>query len=152
MVKTEELLKLLKEIAEERIPFNKVLGLTIQTMDEEHMQVKFDMRDELVGNFMRGNLHGGVISSVLDLVGGMNAWLGVMKQMKDRSLDDLVERFIKIGTIDLRVDYLRPGFGNYFISSGNIMRTGNRVSVVRMELENDQKQLIAVGTGTYIVG
>ena len=152
MVTTEELLKLLKEIAEERIPFNKVLGLTVQTMDEEHMQVKFDMRDELVGNFMRGNLHGGVISSVLDLVGGMNAWLGVMKQMKDRSLDDLVERFIKIGTIDLRVDYLRPGFGNYFISTGNIMRTGNRVSVVRMELENDQKQLIAVGTGTYIVG
>ena len=121
-------------------------------MDEEHMQVKFDMRDELVGNFMRGNLHGGVISSVLDLVGGMNAWLGVMKQMKDRSLDDLVERFIKIGTIDLRVDYLRPGFGEYFISTGNIMRTGNRVSVVQMELENDQKQLIAVGTGTYIVG
>ena len=67
MVTTEELLKLLKEIAEERIPFNKVLGLTVQTMDEEHMQVKFDMRDELVGNFMRGNLHGGVISSVLDL-------------------------------------------------------------------------------------
>ena len=91
MVTTEELLKLLKEIAEERIPFNKVLGLTVRTMDEEHMQVKFDMRDELVGNFMRGNLHGGVISSVLDLVGGMNAWLGVMKQMKDRSLDDLVE-------------------------------------------------------------
>ena len=150
MVTTEEILKLLKEIAEERIPFNKVLGLTIQTMDEEHMQVKFDMRDELVGNFMRGNLHGGVISSVLDLVGGMNAWLGVMKQMKDRSLDDLVERFIKIGPIDLRIDYLRPGFGKYFISSGNIMRTGNRVSVVRMELENDQKQLIAVGTGTYI--
>ena len=152
MVTTEELLKLLKEIAEERIPFNKVLGLTVQTMDEKHMQVKFDMRDELVGNFMRGNLHGGVISSVLDLVGGMNAWLGVMKQMKDRSLDDLVERFIKIGTIDLRVDYLRPGFGKYFISTGNIMRTGNRVSVVRMELENYQKQLIAVGTGTYIVG
>ena len=38
MVTTEELLKLLKEIAEERIPFNKVLGLTVQTMDEEHMQ------------------------------------------------------------------------------------------------------------------
>ena len=152
MVTTKELLSLLKEIAEERIPFNKVLGLTVQTMDEEHMQVKFDMRDELVGNFMRGNLHGGVISSVLDLVGGMNAWLGVMKQMKDRSLDDLVERFIKIGTIDLRVDYLRPGFGKNFISTGNIMRTGNRVSVVRMVLENDQKQLIAVGTGTYIVG
>ena len=152
MVNTEELLEMLKEIAEERIPFNKVLGLTVHSLDEEHMQVHFNMRDELVGNFMRGNLHGGVISSVLDLVGGMNAWLGVMKQMKDSSLDELVERFIKIGTIDLRVDYLRPGLGKYFTSSGNIMRTGNRVSVVRMELQNDQEQLIAVGTGTYIVG
>jgi len=72
--------------------------------------------------------------------------------MKDSSLDELVERFIKIGTIDLRVDYLRPGLGKFFTSSGNIMRTGNRVSVVRMELQNDQEQLIAVGTGTYIVG
>ena len=86
MVTTEELLKLLKEIAEERIPFNKVLGLTIQTMDEENMQVKFDMRDELVGNFMRGNLHGGVISSVLDLVGGMHAWLGVTKASSDNGV------------------------------------------------------------------
>ena len=107
------------------------------------------MRDELVGNFMRGNLHGGVISSVLDLVGGMNAWQ-VMKQMKDRSLDDLVERFIKIGTIDLRVDYLRPGFGN--ISS--VLETSCEPETVFrwfMELENDET-IDCRRTGTYIVG
>jgi len=32
------------------------------------------------------------------------------------------------------------------------MRAGRRVSVTRMELHNDQDVLIAVGTGTYIVG
>ena len=58
----------------------------------------------------------------------------------------------KIGTIDPCVDYLRPGKGNYFIATGAIMRVGRRVSVTRMELHNDQDVLIAVGTGTYIVG
>jgi len=58
----------------------------------------------------------------------------------------------KIGTIDLRIDYLRPGKGDYFISRGSIMRAGRRVSVTRMELYNDRDILIAVGTGTYIVG
>jgi uncharacterized protein (TIGR00369 family) len=58
----------------------------------------------------------------------------------------------KIGTIDLRIDYLRPGKGNYFVATGAIMRAGRRVSVTRMELYNDQNVLIAVGTGTYIVG
>ena len=152
MIFSEELFDKIKGIVEERIPFNKVLGLKVRSIDEKHLQVYFKMRDDLVGNFIRGNLHGGVISSVLDLVGGMNALLGVMKLGKEKSLDELVERFIKIGTIDLRVDYLRPGLGKSFTSSGNILRTGNRVSVVRMELKNDEDQLIAVGTGTYIVG
>ena len=33
-----------------------------------------------------------------------------------------------------------------------IMRTGKKVAVTRMELHNDEDLLIAVGTGTYIVG
>jgi len=32
------------------------------------------------------------------------------------------------------------------------MRTGKKVTVARMELNNDSNRLIAVGTGTYIVG
>lgn len=32
------------------------------------------------------------------------------------------------------------------------MRTGNKVAVTRMELNNDSGVLIAVGTGTYLVG
>jgi acyl-coenzyme A thioesterase PaaI-like protein len=32
------------------------------------------------------------------------------------------------------------------------MRTGRKVAVTRMELHNDERVLVAVGTGTYIVG
>ena len=149
---TEKLLQLLKEITEEKIPFNKLIGMKIETLDLEKIGIRFEMRPELVGNFTRGNLHGGVISSVLDVTGGMVTWIGIMKKMEGQSFDKISERFNKIGTIDIRVDYLRPGLGEYFIATGSTLRTGNKVSVSRMELHNDKGILIAVGTGTYVVG
>ena len=149
---TEKLLQLLKEITEEKIPFNKLIGMKIETLDLDKIGIRFEMRPELVGNFTRGNLHGGGISSVLDVTGGMVAWTGIMKKMEGQSFDEISERFNKIGTIDIRVDYLRPGLGEYFIATGSTLRTGNKVSVTRMELHNDKGILIAVGTGTYVVG
>ena len=149
---TEKLLQLLKEITEEKIPFNKLIGMKIETLDLDKIGIRFEMRPELVGNFTRGNLHGGVISSVLDVTGGMVAWTGIMKKMEGQSFDEISERFNKIGTIDIRVDYLRPGLGEYFIATGSTLRTGNKESVTRMELHNDKGILIAVGTGTYVVG
>jgi len=149
---TEKLLQLLKEITEEKIPFNKLIGMKIETLDLDKIGIRFEMCPELVGNFTRGNLHGGVISSVLDVTGGMVAWTGIMKKMEGQSFDEISERFNKIGTIDIRVDYLRPGLGEYFIATGSTLRTGNKVSVTRMELHNDKEILIAVGTGTYVVG
>ena len=149
---TEKLLQLLKEITEEKIPFNKLIGMKIETLDLDKIGIRIEMSPELVGNFTRGNLHGGVISSVLDVTGGMVAWTGIMKKMKGQSFDEISERFNKIGTIDIRVDYLRPGLGEYFIATGSTLRTGNKVSVSRMELHNDKGILIAVGTGTYVVG
>ena len=149
---TEKLLQLLKEITEEKIPFNKLIGMKIETLDLDKIGIRFEMSPELVGNFTRGNLHGGVISSVLDVTGGMVAWTGIMKKMEGQSFDEISERFNKIGTIDIRVDYLRPGLGEYFVATGSTLRTGNKVSVTRMELHNDKGILIAVGTGTYVVG
>jgi len=149
---TEKLLQLLKEITEEKIPFNKLIGMKIDTLDLDKIGIRFEMSPELVGNFTRGNLHGGVISSVLDVTGGMVAWTGIMKKMEGQPFDEISKRFNKIGTIDIRVDYLRPGLGEYFVATGSTLRTGNKVSVTRMELHNDKGILIAVGTGTYVVG
>ncbi len=148
----EKLLQLLQEITEERIPFNKLIGMKVEKLDLDNIGIRFNMRPELVGNFMRGNLHGGVISSVLDVTGAMVAWTGIMKKMEGRSFEEIAEKFAKIGTIDLRVDYLRPGLGKYFVATGSILRAGNKLSVTRMELHNDEGILIAVGTGSYVVG
>ena len=63
-----------------------------------------------------------------------------------------VGQFPSIGTIDLRVDYLRPGRGKYFVATGRVVRLGNRVAVAHIELVNDAGELIATGGAAYMVG
>jgi uncharacterized protein (TIGR00369 family) len=137
---------------EERIPFNKILGFEVKLQKDGTIKLSFQMRDELIGNFLRGNLHGGVISSSLDVVGGLVAFTALLDQNPVQSFDERSEQFSKLGTVDLRVDFLRPGLGESFIATGYKLRAGRRIAVARMELHNDSGLLIAVGTGTYSIG
>ncbi|EKD36974.1 MAG: hypothetical protein ACD_75C01305G0005 [uncultured bacterium] len=147
-----EALGLLKVIYEERMPFDRLLGIRIDRLTMTEIRVRIDMREELIGNFIREILHGGVISSVLDLTGGLVASVELLKHLEGMDVDELGKRLARIGTIDLRVDYLRAGKGTFFTATGSVLRKGNKVAVVRTELCNDQNVLIAAGTGTYLVG
>ncbi len=146
-----ELLAIIRESFFVRMPFNRLLGLEVLSLHHDRPELRFDMRPDLVGNYVRNILHGGVISSVLDVTGGVVAFLGVAQKLKGKPVDEVVERFARIGTIDLRIDYLRPGVGKWFLARGFPLRTGNKVAVTRMELVNDQDALIAVGTAAYTV-
>ena len=95
------------------------------------------MKEELVGNFIYGFLHGGVISAVLDATGGMTATTAAINRVKGMSLVEIADWISKTGTIDMRIDFLRPGRGKRFFSKGVVMRTGRKVSVTRMELKNE---------------
>lgn len=145
------LLAIIRESFVERMPFNRILGIDVLSLHHDRPELRFDMRPDLVGNFTRNILHGGVISSVLDVTGGLVAFLGVQQKLKGKPVAEIVERFSRIGTIDLRVDYLRPGLGEWFLARGFPLRTGNKVAVTRMELFNDRDDLIAVGTAAYTV-
>lgn len=146
-----KLLAIIRESFVERMPFNRILGLDVISLHHERAECRFAMRPELVGNYVRNILHGGVTSAVLDVTGGLVAFLGVQRKMRGQSVEEILERFARIGTIDLRVDYLRPGQGSWFVARGFPLRTGNKVTVARMELFNDREELIAVGTAAYTV-
>ena len=143
--------EILKEVID-KLPFNNLIGFKLYKIDEKGPSVKFEMRDDLIGNFYHGILHGGVISAALDLIGGFTAFHALLLKLKDLSSAQKMVRLTKLATIDLRVDYLIPGKGKYFIAQGRILRLGNKVAVSRMELINDIGDLIALGTGTYNVG
>jgi uncharacterized protein (TIGR00369 family) len=136
----------------ERIPFNKVLGVEIVSLDYEEARIKIRNRDDLVGNYIRGSLHGGVVSAVLDLAGGLVAFMTAVRNSGGKTAEESVEKLANVGTIDIRVDYLRPGLGLQFLAASYVLRAGNKVTVTRMELTNDEDDLIAVATGAYLVG
>jgi uncharacterized protein (TIGR00369 family) len=145
------LLTIIRESFVERMPFNRILGIDVLSLQHDRAECRFAMRPELVGNYVRNILHGGVTSAVLDVTGGLVAFLGVQRKLRGKPVDEILERFTRIGTIDLRVDYLRPGTGQAFVARGFPLRTGNKVTVTRMELFNDSDELIAVGTAAYTV-
>lgn len=134
---------------EQMIPFNRVLGLKIDSLDPKAPRLRFDMRPELVGNPIRQILHGGVISATLDVVGGLAIALA---SLADKPEAPTPQNFPNIGTIDLRIDYLRPGRGKYFVATGRVVRLGGRVAVVHTELVNDTGEQIATGSAAYIIG
>lgn len=152
-LETEEaaLLAIIRESFVERMPFNRILGIDVLSLHHDQPELRFAMRPELVGNYVRNTRHGGVISAVLDVTGGLVAFLGVQQKLKGKPVAEVVERFSRIGTIDLRIDYLRPGLGEWFLARGFPLRTGNKVAVTRMELFNERTDMIAVGTAAYTV-
>ena len=139
------------DIYENRMLFNRFLGVQVRALSLHEVNLQIDMKEAFIGNPFKRTLHGGVTSSFLDLTGGLIASVELMRSVHDLS-DELWKRIAKIGTIDLRVDYLRAGTGNHFTASGSVLRTGNKVAVVRTEMHNDSSVLIAAGTGTYLIG
>ncbi len=149
----EQLAHQLRAIFEEHVPFNRLLGFKLASLDPKNPRIRFDMRPELIGNPQRQILHGGVISAVLDLMAGVVVHVALFEKDSAHLLSqDGRPAFPNIGTIDLRVDFLRPGRGAWFEASGQVVRMGKRIAVAHMQLENDAGELIATGSAAYVVG
>ncbi len=151
LLEIKDIRTVIETIFNQKIPFNRYLGMRVGSLDPARPTLEIDMREDLIGNFVHNTLHGGVTASILDVTGGVVAFLNLLDRLSDAPVAEKVARFAKLGTIDLRVDFLRPGRGTRFVSTGYILRTGNKVAVTRMELHNETDTLIAVGTGAYTV-
>jgi uncharacterized protein (TIGR00369 family) len=149
---SDDLLALARDMFESKIAFNRLLGLKILSVGENQASTRIDMRDEFIGNHARGILHGGVISATLDATAGLVAFTSLLQGSEAETLEERIARFARVGTIDMRVDYLRPGRGTYFIASARTLRKGSRVAVIHTEMHDDSGEMIASGTCTYMVG
>ncbi len=141
----------LKAIFEEKIVFNQVLGLKITELAPTYVTGRIVMRHELVGHYSYNRIHGGVISACLDALGGLASMAAIGARHMDEAPEQRLQRFSKLGTIDLRIDYLRPGIGEWFDMRAEVLRLGSRVSSTRMEFRGPDGKLMATGAGAYIV-
>jgi uncharacterized protein (TIGR00369 family) len=131
-------LALVREFMEETVPFNRFLGIRVGSIEPGHARLELPFRPELIGDPMRPALHGGVISALLDTCGGAAVWSNVSPT--DR-----------VSTIDLRVDYLRPGLSELLVAESRVLRLGNYVGVADLKAYHPSApdQLVATGTGVY---
>ena len=121
-------------------PFFRFLGMSFNSVEVGHVEIEIPFRQELIGNPEVPALHGGVISALLDTCGGAAVWSQLGKG--DR-----------VSTVDLRVDYLRPGRAETLIGVGHVIRLGNRVGVAELKAfhPDSMDEPVAVGTGVYNV-
>ena len=123
---------------EEEVPFDKYLGIKVDELRKGFARLSMPFRKEFVGDKRRPALHGGIISTLIDTCGGTAAWTHCTKE--DR-----------ISTVDIRVDYLRPGPDDDIMAEATVQRIGNRVSVVhtRVYAASDKETVIAEGRSVY---
>ena len=141
----------LKNIFEEKIVFNQLLGLKITSLKADRVTARIDMRDDFVGHPIYNRIHGGVISAGLDAMGGLAVMAAIGARHMDETPLQRLHRFSKLGTIDLRVDYLRPGISEYFELRAEVLRLGSRVASTRMEFFGADGTLFSTGAASYIV-
>ena len=123
---------------EAQIPYNRHLGLKVVRLEAGFCRMELPFRREFIGDPWRPALHGGVLSALIDTCGGAAVWTEIDDE--DRA-----------STVDLRVDYLRPGPLKDLACEARVVRIGNRVGVTDMALfAIDQPEVIvAAGKGVY---
>lgn len=133
--------EVMRQLAEEWIPFNRLLGIQAPTIGRGNIVMVVPYRDELIGDPLKKALHGGVISALADTAGGLAVW---------SALEDARAR---VSTIDLRVDYLRPGRQEDLHAHASLVRVGKTVGVadVRLFHPSDEAATIATGKGVYAI-
>ncbi len=129
----------LRQVMEELIPFNRYLGLRVIEIDRGHVRIEVPFREELIGDPLRRAIHGGVLSATADAAGGAAVW----------SL--LEDPRARVSTIDMRIDYLRPGRQETLVAEAAVVRVGKRVAVadVRCFHPSAPNETIATGKCVY---
>ncbi len=146
-----EFVEALRLLFEEQIVFNRVMGLKVTDIQPSRVSARIDMKPELIGHFVHGRMHGGVISASLDALGGLACMAALGARHMDEPPEQRTMRFDKLGTIDLRIDYLRPAVSEHFVMHAEVLRLGSRVGSTRMEFHGANGLLLAAGSGAYIV-
>lgn len=116
-------------------PFNSFLDLKVVSVDSEKQEivVRLKMRPEFERLTGTGHWHGGPIAAAIDIVGDY-----ALAMMFGNPLP----------TINLRVDYLRPG-KNTLTLTARIRRSGRTVGVVDVDVLNEANELVAIGRANY---
>lgn len=115
------------------IPFHQANEVDVLVVTPRRAEVKLPFADDLVGNPDLEVLHGGAISSLVDLTGAA-VFTGACEDYTP--------------TVDLRINYLESAGKEPLYATATVERMGSAIGVASVEVESGET-VCATGTGVY---
>ncbi|WP_027417044.1 PaaI family thioesterase [Aneurinibacillus terranovensis] len=115
--------------------FNHYLGIEIDELNENGCKASLKIRPELY-NSIEGVVHGGVTSTLADVVMGYAAAPHV----------NGVQQCV---TVESKINYLAPARGERLIAESSVIKRGKRMIIMEAKVRTVDGTLVAVATGTY---
>lgn len=116
------------------------LGFRYEGLDGDRVRIRVPWREDLVGDPDTGVLAGGLVTALLDHVGGLAVWIAL-------------DRFESIATLDLRVDYMRAAEpGRDLIAEARCFRLTRSIAFVRAwAFEDGPDDPVAAAQSAYML-
>lgn len=117
------------------VPFAKLLGIEVDSLEPGHAVLSMQMRDDLMRN--GGIAHGGAVATLID-----SAMAFAIVQLLGENEHTV--------TVDLTIHFLRPLSEGTARASARVVRAGKRVITVSAELFDHSDKLAATAISTYL--
>ena len=116
------------------------LGFAYEGLEGDRVRIRVPWRADLVGDPHTGVLAGGLVTTLLDHVGGLAVWVAL-------------KGFQPIATLDLRVDYMRAAApGVDLVAEARCYRLTRHIAFVRAwAFEVSPEDPVAASQAAYVV-
>ena len=115
-------------------PIAKLFGTSLSFDAQGHAHVDLPYNQDLD---QPCGIHGGVIATILDTAG----WFAVAAQSKT----------ILLTTSEFKIHFLNPALECDLHAEGWAVKSGKRVSIAEMRVSKANGEIVAIGTGTFVV-
>lgn len=121
------------------LPHVRACGVTVSSAAAEGVEIRLPFREEWLGDPIRGVIHTGVITMLVDSASG----LAVLTAMAAPEA---------IATLDLRMDYLRPAMRDLDLHCrAECFRLTAHIAFVRASVWQDDREVpVAIGQSAFM--
>lgn len=142
---------IIRDVWDNHMPFHRHIKQKVLKFDSESSEIYLKNNDNVIIESSIRHLHGGVIAALMDNTGALLALTYFVERHSKFNSNYIIEKSQKIATLDLDINYLRPGAGEEFFCRGKLLNGSKRLVLAAMELRNEKNDLIAMATGKYMI-
>ncbi len=122
-------------MSENNESFTELVGTEVSSTEDSRAVVSLQAEEWHLNP--SGTVHGGVISTLIDVA-------------MAEALNTITEEDEQPFTIQITVNYMKPGKPGMLTSSAQVRKGGERITIVEAEVvQEDDDEVVALATGTY---